>query len=177
MTTSPHMRHDSGVVLHNDVHVVVVADGIASGLHEHAHDVHDVHDVHGVHDVHEHALMGAPAGTRPWTMARLASLPLTLLVLLYRKTISPLLGPVCRWHPSCSTYALGALETHGPLKGIVLIVTRLLRCTPLSLGGINPVPQRRAWRSPLNPDGSVRTRRHHDVQHAPAHDVPTREHS
>jgi putative membrane protein insertion efficiency factor len=59
---------------------------------------------------------------------------------LYQSCISPFLPPRCRFYPSCSTYAIQAIETHGPLKGLLLAAGRLLRCHPGSAGGIDPVP-------------------------------------
>ena len=63
---------------------------------------------------------------------------------LYRLAVAPYLAPSCRFHPSCSSYALEALETHGPWKGGVLTLRRLSRCHPVSwLGGgsgLDPVP-------------------------------------
>jgi putative membrane protein insertion efficiency factor len=64
-------------------------------------------------------------------------------ILFYRKYISPTLPPLCRYHPSCSQYALEALERRGPLVGLVLVGWRLCRCTPLGRGGHDPVPERR----------------------------------
>jgi uncharacterized protein len=65
---------------------------------------------------------------------------LLLLVNLYRRLVSPLLPPACRFHPTCSAYALGALEKHGALKGTWLTARRLARCHPFHPGGIDPVP-------------------------------------
>lgn len=62
------------------------------------------------------------------------------LVRLYRWTLSPLLGPCCRFYPSCSTYAEQAIETHGPGRGLLLAVGRILRCHPFHAGGYDPVP-------------------------------------
>jgi putative membrane protein insertion efficiency factor len=78
------------------------------------------------------------------------------LVGLYRVTISPLLGPTCRYYPSCSVYALGSLRQHGSLKGSVLVGYRLLRCNPWSGGGVDPVPSRERWRPDILPDGRPR---------------------
>ena len=64
---------------------------------------------------------------------------LTALVDLYRLT-APLRQPRCRFHPSCSTYARTALVTHGPVRGLVLSVRRLLRCHPWNPGGVDHVP-------------------------------------
>lgn len=62
------------------------------------------------------------------------------LVIAYRLLISPLLGPRCRFHPSCSAYALEALARHRLPRALWLIVRRLARCHPLNPGGIDPVP-------------------------------------
>ena len=58
----------------------------------------------------------------------------------YRRWISPLKPPTCRFHPTCSTYALEALERHGLLRGTALAVWRILRCQPFGKGGLDPVP-------------------------------------
>lgn len=58
----------------------------------------------------------------------------------YQLFISPLLGPRCRFYPTCSNYALEAIETHGALKGSWLALRRLLRCHPWGDGGVDPVP-------------------------------------
>lgn len=60
----------------------------------------------------------------------------------YRALISPLYGQVCRYHPSCSAYALDAVTQHGALRGVWLAVRRLMRCHPWAAGGYDPVPQR-----------------------------------
>ncbi len=62
------------------------------------------------------------------------------LLRVYRAVISPLYGDVCKFHPSCSAYALEAVGRHGALKGTVLTARRLSRCHPWSLGGHDPVP-------------------------------------
>jgi uncharacterized protein len=64
----------------------------------------------------------------------------------YQLTISPMTGPTCRYHPTCSAYALAAVRVHGPLKGSVLASWRLLRCNPWSGGGIDFVPEKGFWR-------------------------------
>lgn len=68
--------------------------------------------------------------------ARLLSMP----VLLYRASISPLLPPSCRFTPTCSAYALEALRRHGALKGTWLTLKRLARCHPWGGSGYDPVP-------------------------------------
>ena len=62
------------------------------------------------------------------------------LLTFYRRFISPLLGPRCRFYPSCSAYALEAVQVHGALKGSWLAIRRLSRCHPFHAGGIDPVP-------------------------------------
>ena len=58
----------------------------------------------------------------------------------YKRIVSPLLPPACRFHPTCSEYAAEAVEVHGALKGIALAAGRLLRCHPGNAGGFDPVP-------------------------------------
>lgn len=62
------------------------------------------------------------------------------LIKLYRYAISPLLGNNCRFHPSCSVYAIQAIEKYGVLKGSALAARRVSRCHPWSDGGYDPVP-------------------------------------
>jgi len=61
----------------------------------------------------------------------------------YQLTLSPLLGPRCRFHPSCSQYAIEALRLHGTLRGSLLSLRRLARCHPWHAGGYDPVPHDR----------------------------------
>jgi uncharacterized protein len=66
---------------------------------------------------------------------------LLLLVLgAYRRLVSPLLPPACRFYPTCSAYAAQAVRRHGALRGSWLAAKRLARCHPLCPGGIDPVP-------------------------------------
>lgn len=73
-------------------------------------------------------------------MSRLFVAVLSLPIRAYRAWISPLLPASCRFHPSCSSYALEALQQHGPLRGPWLAFRRLARCHPFHRGGIDPVP-------------------------------------
>ena len=66
--------------------------------------------------------------------------PLIWLLKAYRFAISPLYGQVCRYHPTCSAYALQAVESHGAVRGTWLAGRRVLRCHPWSAGGYDPVP-------------------------------------
>jgi hypothetical protein len=71
-----------------------------------------------------------------------AALRASLLALIagYRRWISPLLPPACRFSPSCSDYASDAVATHGVVRGVVLTARRLARCHPWCEGGLDPVP-------------------------------------
>jgi putative membrane protein insertion efficiency factor len=62
------------------------------------------------------------------------------LLKVYRYCVSPMLGPTCRFYPSCSCYAEEAIERHGALRGSYLTARRLLRCHPWHEGGYDPVP-------------------------------------
>jgi hypothetical protein len=73
-------------------------------------------------------------------MNRFAVRLLQALVHAYRLFCSPLLGPGCRFEPSCSAYALEALERHGALRGSWLGLRRVLRCHPFRAAGFDPVP-------------------------------------
>lgn len=80
-------------------------------------------------------------------MARAVAVALLLApIRFYRLIISPMFPPVCRFQPTCSQYAMDAIATHGPLKGLWLAVRRLMRCHPITwLGGssgFDPVPPR-----------------------------------
>ena len=78
-------------------------------------------------------------------LARLLALPIRG----YRLAISPLLGPRCRFYPSCSSYALEALERHGAVRGLWLALWRILRCHPWHPGGYDPVPREPHSRSTI----------------------------
>jgi putative membrane protein insertion efficiency factor len=78
---------------------------------------------------------------RAWATAALLA-----PILFYRRFISPMFPPVCRFQPTCSEYAMDALRLHGPLRGLLLTARRLSRCHPVTwLGGssgFDPVPPR-----------------------------------
>ena len=65
------------------------------------------------------------------------------MIRVYQWTLSPLFGPCCRFHPSCSCYTHEAIERHGVIRGLWLGVRRLLRCHPFVEGGYDPVPDKR----------------------------------
>ncbi|MCR5047121.1 MAG: membrane protein insertion efficiency factor YidD [Treponema sp.] len=58
----------------------------------------------------------------------------------YQASISPLIGPCCRYYPSCSHYAIQAIEKYGPGKGLIMSTARILRCNPFFKGGYDPLP-------------------------------------
>jgi putative membrane protein insertion efficiency factor len=64
---------------------------------------------------------------------------------LYQRLVSPLIPARCKYHPSCSEYAVQAVRAHGALRGLVLAGWRLLRCNPLSNGGIDRVEDQRLF--------------------------------
>ncbi|MGN0974903.1 MAG: membrane protein insertion efficiency factor YidD [Gemmiger sp.] len=70
------------------------------------------------------------------------------LIRCYQRYISPLLGHNCRFTPTCSQYAIEALQVHGALKGTLLALWRILRCNPFGRYGYDPVPPRGRWVSP-----------------------------
>ncbi|MCP4022844.1 MAG: membrane protein insertion efficiency factor YidD [Desulfobacteraceae bacterium] len=63
-----------------------------------------------------------------------------ILIRAYQYTISPVLGPACRFYPSCSEYAHQAISRYGLIKGLWISFKRILRCHPFNPGGIDPVP-------------------------------------
>jgi putative membrane protein insertion efficiency factor len=75
----------------------------------------------------------------------------------YRRWISPLLGPRCRFYPSCSEYAMRAITTHGAARGGVLAIRRIGRCHPWNPGGYDPVPAKRGNRPPASPPATTST--------------------
>ena len=68
---------------------------------------------------------------------------LLALIRFYQRQISPCFPPCCRFTPTCSQYALEAIQVHGAAKGVFLALKRILRCNPLFPGGYDPVPPRK----------------------------------
>ena len=81
--------------------------------------------------------MSVPA---PGRLSRVAARVLVVLVRAWQIALSPILGPSCRFHPSCSAYAVEALERHGAWRGAGLSARRIARCHPFHEGGLDPVP-------------------------------------
>jgi putative membrane protein insertion efficiency factor len=67
---------------------------------------------------------------------------LKIFIRAYQLMLSPLIGPSCRFYPSCSQYGIEAIETHGSLRGTWLTLKRISRCHPWHEGGFDPVPGR-----------------------------------
>ena len=84
-------------------------------------------------------------------MMTLLSKVLIAPIRLYQRWISPAFPPTCRFYPSCSAYAVRALEIHGPFIGLYLAIRRLLRCHPWTPGGIDQVPPKGKWSSTPTP--------------------------
>lgn len=92
----------------------------------------------------------------PWQKIRkILVWPAIGLIRGYQKFVSPLLGPRCKYYPSCSAYTLRALQVHGLGKGSVLGIWRILRCNPLSDGGVDHVPLPGQWKNPWTYPGSI----------------------
>ena len=70
---------------------------------------------------------------------------LLLPIIFYKKCISPILPPSCRYTPTCSTYAMESIKLHGPFKGLYLACKRILRCHPWGGHGYDPVPEKFHW--------------------------------
>ena len=114
--------------------------------------------------VDESAQIGMPEAVLdpmrlPRAVQELWLLPRNLAIAVmngYRRVISPLYGQVCKYYPSCSRYAVEALQQQGLLWGVALTVWRLLRCNPFSSGGIDDAPMRQRRRFLINARGYVR---------------------
>ncbi len=73
-------------------------------------------------------------------LLRIIAYPFILIIRLYQILISPILGPKCRFQPSCSSYGIEALKKHGLIKGSWLTIKRIARCHPWGGSGYDPVP-------------------------------------
>lgn len=90
---------------------------------------------------------------------RVLGLAIRGLIRAYQLLVAPILPPSCRYYPSCSHYAAEAVERHGPWRGSLLAVRRVLRCHPWGGSGYDPVPSEPSpYPSPMAGKGSVRGR-------------------
>ena len=96
------------------------------------------------------------------TPARRSVGPLVAVLRGYQRWISPALPPSCRFYPTCSAYAVEALQVHGLLRGAALAAWRLLRCAPWHPGGVDPVPPGRPSSTPRG--GDRRPAQNHEEQ-------------
>lgn len=94
------------------------------------------------------------------SLRRLADAPLALTqalllapMVFYRRLVSPLLPSRCRYHPTCSAYAIEAIRQVGPVRGTILAAWRVLRCNPYSLGGVDHLRDQKLFRGRLEPRG------------------------
>ena len=76
-------------------------------------------------------------------LVRMVKKAIILLIKFYRVCISPYKQPCCRFIPTCSEYALTAVERHGVIKGVYLSIRRILKCHPFHEGGYDPVPEKK----------------------------------
>jgi putative membrane protein insertion efficiency factor len=86
------------------------------------------------------------AASQPWTLSRIARTIAVAPIVIYQRVISPAIPQRCKYEPTCSRYAVGAIREYGILRGLVLAGWRLLRCNPWSLGGYDPVEAQRVFR-------------------------------
>jgi len=95
----------------------------------------------------------AEASRSPGVAARAARAVVRAPIVLYQRVISPALPRRCKYEPTCSRYAVGAIREFGILRGLVLAGWRLLRCNPWSHGGYDPVEAQRVFRSESDTGG------------------------
>lgn len=104
--------------------------------------------------------------TRGGWLRRAAIAPAVLFIKLYKYLISPLIGPRCRFLPTCSDYALEALQRHGLIRGGWLAARRISRCHPWGDSGYDPVPPA-AGQVQERDEEMSRPGRHEDARHGP----------
>jgi uncharacterized protein len=85
--------------------------------------------------------------------ARMSRVAVTAPIVVYQRVISPAIPRRCKYEPTCSRYAVEAIQRYGILRGLVLAGWRLLRCNPLSHGGYDPVAAQRVFRAGAETDG------------------------
>jgi putative membrane protein insertion efficiency factor len=115
------------------------------------------HDAHHAHHAHHGGASRASAQAHREPAAdqvlhgwrRALAFPLELFILAYRMLISPLIGDVCRFYPTCSSYGLTSVRRFGLFRGAWLIVRRLVRCHPWNPGGVDHVPLRDTCGRPM----------------------------
>ena len=73
-------------------------------------------------------------------LKKIFNTPLLLLIYLYQNLLSPILGPKCRYYPTCSQYAKEALKKFGPFKGLLISLIRISKCHPWGGKGYDPIP-------------------------------------
>lgn len=88
----------------------------------------------------------ANTGTTLHSLTRTARAIALAPIHVYRYAVSPLLGPRCRYYPTCSTYAVDAVKSYGVVRGAILAAWRLLRCNPFSDGGFDEVADQRLFK-------------------------------
>ena len=88
-------------------------------------------------------------GKQVWdkSIGRILVLILVALIRSYQVLLSPRIGPVCRYYPTCSHYGLAAVRVHGATKGSALTIWRILRCHPWASGGVEFIPEKGTWTS------------------------------
>lgn len=91
------------------------------------------------------------------TLRHALSLPFIVLIKLYQFTLSPFVGRQCRFHPTCSWYALEAYRVHGPIRGTMLTARRILKCHPFHRGGYDPVPEEQSGKSAEQQSSKAKT--------------------
>ena len=94
-------------------------------------------------------------------LARLCRAALCAPIRLYKRYISSCLGHNCRFTPTCSEYAIEAIQTHGCLKGLLLAAWRIARCNPFGRWGYDPVPEKGRWTNPRRVLHPARAPRQH----------------